>query len=80
MRVQQTLLGMPALLLMQVLLLVEHRMSGAALAPLAWYAAISWSGCAVFYVLVRKLAERISPTKPATPTPAAPTLGSEVQA
>ncbi|MEY4428104.1 MAG: hypothetical protein RLZZ182_793 [Pseudomonadota bacterium] len=34
----------------------------------------------VFYVLVRKLAERISPTKPATPTPAAPTLGSEVQA
>jgi len=33
----------------------------------------------VFYVLVRKLAERISPTR-ATPTPAAPELGSEVQA
>ena len=33
----------------------------------------------VFYVLVRKLAERISPTKPAT-TPTTPVLSSEVQA
>jgi multidrug efflux pump len=36
----------------------------------------------VFYVLVRKLAERISPTKPAHPpaNPQAPVLSSEVQA
>jgi multidrug efflux pump len=36
----------------------------------------------VFYVLVRKLAERISPTKPANPpaNPHAPVLSSEVQA
>jgi len=33
----------------------------------------------VFYVLVRKLAERISPTQPAT-TPTTPVLSSEVQA
>lgn len=61
MRVQQTLLGMPALLLMQCLLLVEHRVSGAPLLPLAAYAAITWAGCAVFYVLVRSgWSERLS--------------------
>ncbi|MBQ0932784.1 GGDEF domain-containing protein [Ideonella alba] len=61
MRVQQTLLGMPALLLMQILLLVEHRVSGAALGELGWYAAITWSGCAVFYGLVRSgWSERLS--------------------
>ncbi|WP_247652765.1 GGDEF domain-containing protein [Ideonella aquatica] len=61
MRVQQTLLGMPALLLMQCLLLVEHRVSGAPLAPLVAYAVITWAGCAIFYGLVRSgWSERLS--------------------
>ncbi|MBN8488163.1 MAG: GGDEF domain-containing protein [Burkholderiales bacterium] len=61
MRVQQTLLGMPALLLMQVLLLVEHQVGGAPLTPLGWYALLSWIGCAVFYGLVRSgWSERLS--------------------
>lgn len=61
MRVLQTLLGMPALLLMQLLLLVEHRMSGSSLVLLGWYAALTWSGCAVFYALVRSgWSERLS--------------------
>jgi len=61
MRVMQTLLGMPALLLMQVLLWVEHRVSGAPLEALGLYALLSWAGCAVFYALVRSgWSERLS--------------------
>jgi hypothetical protein len=60
-RVLQTLLGMPGLALMQLLLLVERWKVPEALAPLAVYAAITWSGCAVFYLLVRSgWSERIS--------------------
>lgn len=60
-RVLQTLLGMPALALVQCLLLVEHWQLQTPWAPLVWYAALSWLGCAVFYGLVRSgLSERLS--------------------
>ena len=44
--------GMPALALIQCLLLVEHWQMQTPWAPLVWYAGLSWLGCAVFYGLV----------------------------
>ena len=60
-RVLQTLLGMPALALIQCLLLVEHWQLQTPWGPLVWYGGLSWLGCMVFYGLVRSgVSERLS--------------------
>jgi diguanylate cyclase (GGDEF)-like protein len=69
MRVSQSLLGMPALLLMQALLLAEWRLGRTQGAPVAWYVGLTWTGCLVFYLLVRNgLGERLS-REPSLSTP-----------
>jgi diguanylate cyclase (GGDEF)-like protein len=61
MRVSQSLLGVPSLLMMQVLLLVEWQLGRAGGAAVAWYIGLTLAGCVVFYVLVRHgLGERLS--------------------
>lgn len=61
MRVSQSLLGVPSLLLMQLLLLLEWRLGRADGAAVAVYAVLTLAGCGVFYALVRSgLGERLS--------------------
>ena len=52
-RVSQSLLGMPALLLIQALLILEWRLGRADGAAVAAFVALTLFGCGVFYVLVR---------------------------
>ncbi len=61
MRVSQSLLAMPALLLIQALLILEWRHGQIDGGPVAWFSTLTLAGCAVFYVLVRcGLGERLS--------------------
>ncbi|EHR73764.1 diguanylate cyclase (GGDEF) domain-containing protein [Burkholderiales bacterium JOSHI_001] len=61
MRVLQSLLGVPALLLIQALLVLQWQQGRIAGAPVAWYVVLTLAGCAVFYLLVRcGLGERLS--------------------
>lgn len=61
MRVSQSLLGMPALLLIQALLALEYAQGRVAGWPVALFTGLSWLGCAAFYVAVRLgLGERFS--------------------
>lgn len=52
-RASQTLLGIPALLLIQALLFVEWRGGQVGGATLAWFSGLTLGGCGVFYALVR---------------------------
>ena len=61
MRVLQSLLGMPALLLIQALLVVQWRQGHIGGAPVALFVVLTLAGCAVFYLLVRcGMGERLS--------------------
>lgn len=53
MRLLQSLLGIPALLLMQCLVLVERALRGASWEPLAAFVMCSLTGCVIFFVLLR---------------------------
>lgn len=60
-RVSQSLLGMPSLLMMQVVLAAQWRMGEVEGARVAWFTGLTWAGCAVFYALARSgLGERLS--------------------
>ena len=52
-RVSQTLLGVPALGLMQLILLIDLWQGRAAPGPVAWFLGVSLAGCVAFYGLVR---------------------------
>ncbi len=61
MRVSQSLLAVPALLLIQALLIVEWRRGQIDGGPVAWFTTLTLAGCVVFYLLVRcGLGERLS--------------------
>lgn len=61
MRVSQSLLAIPALLLIQVLLILEWRHGQMEGGPVAWFTTLTLAGCVVFYLLVRcGLGERLS--------------------
>ena len=61
MRVSQSLLAMPALLLIQALLILEWRHGEIGGGPVAWFTTLTLAGCVVFYILVRcGLGERLS--------------------
>ncbi len=60
-RTSQSLLGVPALLLIQALLVVRWRLGLLDGTALAWFLGLSLGGCVVFYALVRtSLGERVS--------------------
>jgi hypothetical protein len=59
--VSQSLLAMPALLLIQALLILEWRLGRADGAAVAAFVVLTLLGCLVFYILVRfSLSERLS--------------------
>lgn len=60
-RVSQSLLGMPSLLMMQGVLAAQWRMGEVDGASVAWFTGLTWTGCVVFYALARSgLGERLS--------------------
>jgi diguanylate cyclase (GGDEF)-like protein len=61
MRVLHSLLGVPALLLIQAMLILEWHLGRADGWPVAWFTMLTLAGCGVFYLLVRcGLGERLS--------------------
>lgn len=60
-RVSQSLLAMPALLLIQALLILEWRLGHVGGGPLVWFTTLTLAGCVIFYALVRcGVSERLS--------------------
>ena len=61
MRVLNSLLGVPALLLIQAMLILEWHLGQIDGWPVAWFTMLTLAGCGVFYLLVRcGLGERMS--------------------
>lgn len=68
-RVSQSLLGMPALLLIQALLILEWRLGHIDSGPVVWFTTLTLAGCVIFYALVRcGVSERLS-REPSLSTP-----------